>query len=124
MWNFSRCISAVLASTLQNPYSSQYYDFKSSLKCVCTLVGYCLMAQERSHTPDTVVYIERYLQTFHRTKDIFLEFRTSKAMRAEANRQDRDVRELMANQRANESRHNTAVKHRRTVDQQRLEGGN
>jgi len=82
------------------------------------------MAQYCSHTPDTLIYMERYLQTFHRTTDIFLEFCTSKATRAEANGQDRDLRELITNQRANEGRHNTAAKHRRQVDQERLERAN
>jgi len=68
--------------------------------------------------------MERYLQTFHQTKDIFLEFRTSKVTYAEANRQDRDLRELMSNQRANEARHNTAAKRRWQVDQERLERAN
>jgi len=79
MHNLGHCIAAVLASALRNPDSSQYHDFKSALKCVSALVDFSLMAQYRSHTPDTLSYMERYLQTFHRTKDLFLEFRTSKA---------------------------------------------
>jgi len=83
--NLGRCISAVLASALRNPDSSQYQDFKSALKCVSALVDFTLIPQYRSHTPDTPSYMESYLQRFHRTKDIFLEFRTSKATRAQAN---------------------------------------
>ena len=90
--NLGRCISAVLASALRNPDSSQYQDFKSALKCVSALVDFTLMAQYRSHTPDTLSYIESYLETFHRTKVIFLESRTSKATRAQPNRQDRELR--------------------------------
>jgi len=82
MRNLDPCISAVLVSALRNPDSSQYHDFKSALKCVNAPVDFSLMAQYRSHTPDTLSYMESYLQTFHRTKDIFLEFRTSKATRA------------------------------------------
>jgi len=96
MCNLGHCISAVLASTLPNPHSSQYQDFKSPLKCVSALVDFTLMAQYHSHTPDTLSYMESYLQTFHRTKDIFLEFRTSKATCAQANAQDQELRELMA----------------------------
>jgi len=124
MHNLGRSISAVLASALRNPDSSRYHDFKSALKCVSALVDLSLMAQYRSYTPDTLVYMERHLQTFHRIKIIFLEFRTSKATRAEANRQDRDLRELMANQGANEAHHNTAAKRRGQVDQERLERAN
>jgi len=113
MRNVSPYISAVLVSTLRNPDSFQYHDFKSTLNCVSALVNLSLMTQYRSDTPDTLVYMERYLQTFHRTKDIVLEFRTSKATHTEASLQDRDLGELMANQCANEARHNSAAKHRR-----------
>jgi len=93
MRNLGRCISAVLGSALRNPDSSQYHDFQIALKCVSALVDFSLMAQYCSHTPDTHCYLERYLLPFHQTKDIFLEFRTSKATPAEANRQDRELRE-------------------------------
>ena len=121
MRNLGRCISAVLASALRNPDSSQYHDFKSALKCVSALVDFSLMAQYRSHTPDTLSYMERYLQTFHRTKDIFLEFRTSKATRTRADRQDRELRELMVDQRAKAVHHRTVTNHCRQTDQERVE---
>jgi len=116
MRNLSRCIAAVLVSALPNPESSQYQDFKTALKCVSALVEFTLMAQYRSHTPDTLSYIESYLQTFHRTKDIFLEFCTSKATRAQANRQDQELRELMADQRAKKVRHRTVANRGRLAD--------
>ena len=72
MPNLGRCISAVFASALRNPDSSQYHDFKTALKCVSMLVDFSLMAQYRSNTPDTLSYMESYLQTFHQTKDIVL----------------------------------------------------
>jgi len=124
MRNLGRYISAVLASALRNPDSSQYYNFQGRLGCVCALVDLSLMAQYRNHTPDTLVYMERYLQTFHQTKDIFLEFSASKATPAEANRRDWDLRELMAIQHANEARHNTAAKRCRQVDQETLDRAN
>jgi len=86
MRNLGHCIAAGLASALQNPDSSQYQDFKSALKCVSVQVDFTLMAQYRSHTPDTLSYMESYLQTFHRTKVIFLEFRTLKETLTQANR--------------------------------------
>jgi len=67
------------------------------------------MAQYRSHTPDTLSYMESYLQTFHQTKDIFLEFCTWKATRTQANCQDRELRELMADQRTKEVHHRTVA---------------
>jgi len=100
MRNLGRCISAVLASAMRNLDSSQYQDIKRPLKCVSALVDFTLMAQYRSYTLDTLSYMESYLQTFYQTKDIFLEFCTSKATRAQANPQDAELRELMADQRA------------------------
>jgi len=121
MRNLGRCISAVLVSALRNPDSSQYQDFKSALKCVSALVDFTLMAQYRSHTPDTLCFMESYLQIFHRTKVTFLEFCTSKATRAQANRQDRELRKLMADQCAKEVRHRTVANRRRLADHERVE---
>jgi len=121
MRNLGGCISAVLASALRNPDSSQYHDFKSALKCVSALVHFSLMAQYRSHTPDTLSYMESYLQTFPRTKDIFLEFHTSKAIRTRGDPQDRELRELMPDQRAKEVHHRTVANRRRQADQERVE---
>jgi len=121
MRSLGHCISAVFASPLRDPDSSQYHDFKSALKCVSALVDFSLMAQYRSHTPDTVSYMESYLQTFHRTKDIFLEFRTSKATRTQGDRQDWVLRELMADQHAKEVHHRTIANRCRQADQERVE---
>ena len=122
MRNLGRCISAILAPALQNPYCSQYQDLKSALKCVSALVDFTLMAQYRSQTPDTLSYMESYVQTFHRTKDIFLEFRTLKATHAQADHLDWELRELMADQHAKEVHHRTIANRRRLADQERVEG--
>jgi len=95
MRNLGRGISAVLASVLRNPDSFQYHDFKNRLKSLSALVDFSLMAQYRSPTPDTLSYMESYMQTFHRTKDIFLQYRTLKATRTRAAGQDWELRELM-----------------------------
>ena len=77
------------------------------------------MAQYRSHTGETLTYMEKYLETFHRTKDIFLEFRTSKATRAQANRQDRELRNQMLDQHAVVAPNVSAAKKRRLADDKR-----
>jgi len=79
------------------------------------------MAQYMSLTADTLSYMESYLQTFHQTKDIFLEFRTSKATRTRADHQDGELRELMAGQRAKEGHHGTVANPSRQADQERVE---
>ena len=121
MRNLGRCISAVLASALRNPDSSQHQDFKIALKCVGGLVDFSLRTQYRSRTPDTLAYMERYLQIFHQTKDIFPEFRTSKSTRAEVNQQDHELRILMANQISQEAYRISAAQRRLQADQNRLE---
>ena len=121
MSKLGHCISAVLASALQNPDSSQDQDFTSALRCVGALVDFTLMAQYRSHTPDTPSYMESYLQIFHRTKDIFLEVCTSKATCAQANRQNLELRELMADQHTKEVHQRTFGNRRRLADQERVE---
>jgi len=121
MGNLGLCIAAVLASALRNPHSSQYQDFKSALKFVSALVDFTLMAQYCSHTPDTLSYMESYLQTFHLTKHMFLEFCTWKATRAQANRQDRELMELIADLRAKEVHHRTVANRRQLADQERVE---
>src|SRR5437660_78685 len=119
MRNLSRCISAVLGSTLRDPDSSQQLPFKCTLQCISALIDFSLMAQYRSHTPETLSYMEKYLLLFHQTKDVFLKFRTSKATRAEANRQDQELREHMANQHARAPPSHSAAKHRRLADKER-----
>ena len=88
------------------------------------MVDFSLKAQYRRHRPDTLVYIKWYLQTFEWSKDIFLECCTTKAMHAESDREDRDIRDLMAKQHANEARYKTAAKRLRPVNQDRLKRSN
>ena len=58
---------------LRQPGGAQAIPFKPALRCVRALVDFNMMAQYRSHTPDTIAYMEDYLDLFHRMKDIFLE---------------------------------------------------
>jgi len=51
-----------------------------------------MMAQYRSHTPDTIVYMEDYLDQFHRMKDIILEFRVTKRTQAKVDKQRKEIR--------------------------------
>ena len=105
--NLYRRISAVLASALRNPDSSQYHNFKIALMGVSTLVDFSHMAQYRSHIPDTLSHMKSYLQTFHQRKEIFLEFCTWKATSTRADHQYRRLRELIADQRPIEVHHRT-----------------
>jgi len=74
MRNLGRCVLGVLAVALRQPGSAQLIPFKRALRCVRALVDFNMMAQYRSHTGETMTYMEDYLDTFHKMKDIFLEF--------------------------------------------------
>jgi len=78
MRNLGRCILGVLAVALRQPGGAQAIPFKRALRCVRPLVDLNMMAQYRSQTPDTIAYMEEYLDQFYRMKDIFLEFRVTK----------------------------------------------
>jgi len=52
----------------------------------------CVNGQYRSHTPDTIAYMENYLDQFHRMKNIFLEFRVTKRTQAKVDKQRKEFR--------------------------------
>ena len=81
-------MSAVFASALRDPDGSQLLPFKWALQWVRSIIHVSPMAEYRSHTPEQLEYIETYLETFDRTKEIFLELCTTKAIRTQAERQD------------------------------------
>ena len=88
MRNLGRCILGVLASALRRPSPAQSGPFRQALLCVCALADFSLMAQYRSHTQETLGYMEQYLEDFHRYKDVFQEFNTMKRTREEADTND------------------------------------
>jgi len=50
------------------------------------------MAQYRSHTPDTIAYMEDYLDQIHRMTDIFLNFQGTKLIQAKFVKQGKEIR--------------------------------
>src|SRR5918999_6144760 len=120
MRNLGKCISAVLASALRNPDRSPQLQFKLALECVASLVDFSLMAQYRSHTEETLQYMDNYLRTFHRKKHIFIEFRTSKSTRTAADKNDKALRNAQ-NERLIGTKGVTAAQRRRLADEDRLE---
>ena len=49
-------------------------------------------AQYRSHTSDTIAYMEDFLDQFHKLKDIFLEFRATKRTLDKVDKQRKEIR--------------------------------
>jgi len=92
MRNLGRCVLGVLAVALRQPGSAQLIPFKHALGCVRALVDFNMMAQYRSHTAETITYMEDYLDTFHKIKDIFLEFQVNQGIGAKINEQRRELR--------------------------------
>jgi len=92
MRKLGRCVLGVLPVVLRQPGSAQLIPFKRALGSVMALVNFNMMAQYRSHTAETITYMEDYLDTFHKMKDIFLEFRETKRIRAKIDEQRRDLR--------------------------------
>jgi len=58
MRNLGWCLLGVLAVALHQPDSWQIISFKHALECVRALVDFNMMAQDQSHTPETIAYME------------------------------------------------------------------
>lgn len=80
------CFTAALRRTKDAPglSAAAQSDSKIAIRCVRAITDFCLMAQYRSHTAQTMGYMNEYLAQFHQHMHIFGEFRASKADRAEA----------------------------------------
>jgi len=96
MRNLGRCILGVLAVALRQPGGAQVIPFKRALGCVRALVDFNMMAQYRSHTSDTIAYMEDYLDQFHKLKDIFLEFQVTKRTQDKVDKQRKEIRHQRA----------------------------
>jgi len=62
----------------------QVQPFRHAPTCVRSLLDFTMMAQYRSHTPETISYMEECATQFHDMKDIFLEIRISKRTQEKA----------------------------------------
>jgi len=92
MRNLGHCLLGVLAVASRQPDSTQMQPFRRALNSVRSLQDFTMMAQYRSHTPETISYREEYATQFHERKDIFLEFRISKWTQEKADELRKKVR--------------------------------
>jgi hypothetical protein len=115
-----RAILAALAASLGTPLIIQQQPFHQALQCVRNLVDFHLMAQYRSHTPETLHYMDTYLNKFHQTKNVFLEFRVSKRAAEHVKDSVKQLREQHI-QAATSTQHLTAAKRRRIEAENRGE---
>ncbi len=77
-------VLCTLAIALRAPFTAQRLPFRNALTCVRSLIDFHLIAQYRSHTLETLNYMDQYLREFHESKQVFLEFRVYKATIAKA----------------------------------------
>ena len=59
---------------IQGRLSSAQSDAKIAIRCVRAITDFCLMAQYRSHTRQTIGYMAEYLQQFHKCMHVVSEF--------------------------------------------------
>ena len=93
---FGRIILPAMAIALREPSPSQWELFNRMLECIRNLVDFHLIAQYRSHTAETLAYLDDYLKGFHDNKEVFLEFRQSKTSKRKAGVQDKQLRKRHA----------------------------
>jgi len=99
MRNLGHCVLGVLAVASRQPDSTQMQPFRRALNSVRSLLDFTMMAQYRSHIPETISYREEYATQFHERKDIFLEFRISKWTQEKADELRKKVRRQRAQMR-------------------------
>ena len=117
MRNLGRCLLGVLGVALRQPDSTQVQPFRCALTCVRSLLDFTMVAQYRSHTPETISYMEKYATQFDETKDIFLEFGISKRTQEKAD----VLRKELRRQRAQMRERVPASQRRRICDDDREE---
>jgi len=66
-------------------------DSKKAIRCVRYITYLCLMAQYRSHTPQTIGYMDQYLRKFNDNLHVFSEFRATKKDHQSAKEASREL---------------------------------
>ena len=90
MRNFAKIILGTFTAALRRstdqprPTGGQLQEFNKAIHCVRNISDFYLMTQYTSHTDQTISYMQKYLQGFHETKDVFLRFRANKKTKREA----------------------------------------
>ena len=90
MRNLGRCILGAFAATIRRTTdncklsAAQTIDANKAIRAVRYLTDFHLLAQYRSHTPETIAYMETYLANFHESKYVFLKYRAGKVQSQKA----------------------------------------
>jgi len=79
MRNLLKVILPCFAAPLHRPSSVECHIFAKALTCVRSIIDFTLMSQYKSHTDETIQYLEQYLKAFQDHKDVFKEYRKDKS---------------------------------------------
>jgi len=79
MRNLVKVILLCFAAALHHPSTVERPIFAQGLICVRSIVDFTLMSQYKSHTYETIQYLEQYLKAFHDYKEVFKEYRKDKS---------------------------------------------
>ena len=98
MRGVNRVLLACFTAALRNPAADApglsagaQVAAKKAIRCVRYHTDFCLMAQYHSHTPQTMGYMNQYLQKFHDSVQVFSEFRATKKNRQDAKEASREL---------------------------------
>jgi hypothetical protein len=78
MRNLGWIVNAALATVLRALSDTQRMPFRICIQCVTALMDFHLMAQYKTHTEQTLQYMQDYLHAFHKNTYFFREFRAGK----------------------------------------------
>jgi len=73
MSNLVKVILLCFAGVLRCPSAVERLILAKALTCVQLIVDFTLISQYKSHTDETIQYLEQYLKAFHDHKDVFEE---------------------------------------------------
>ena len=118
-----RTILPILGASLLEPSAEQRGPFKEAILCVKGLIFFHLMVKYRSHTDQTIGYMERYFEDFHRHKEVFARFRAKKSTKQSALVLRHELSEELRTEREESSdwnRLSNAAKARRIEDDRQM----
>jgi len=88
------CFTAALCDSMTDTArlsAAAKADSKKAIHCIHYITDFCLMAQYRSHTPETIGYMDQYLRKFHDNLHIFSEFLATKKNHQSAKEPSREL---------------------------------
>jgi len=65
MRNLVKVILLSFAAALHRPSAVERCIFAKALNCIWSIVDFTLMSQNKSHTNETIQYLEQYFKAFH-----------------------------------------------------------